>query len=111
MWRIASVTGTSKPKDRLDERNHKARFPVELPWRCIKMHSDKGDIVLEPFSGTFTTGLACEQTGRKCYAIERDPAYCDIAVKRYREFVQDAEICLLRKGEIISLENTGVLKC
>ncbi|GHV07674.1 hypothetical protein FACS1894217_08910 [Clostridia bacterium] len=82
---------------------------VELPWRCIKMHSDKGDIVLEPFSGTFTTGIACEQTGRKCYAIERVPAYCDIAVKRYREFVPDAEICLFRNGAIISLDETGVL--
>ncbi|GHU53724.1 hypothetical protein FACS1894132_06700 [Clostridia bacterium] len=103
LWRILSVQGKK------DKNAHHATFPVELPWRCIKMHSDKGDVVIEPFSGTFTTGIACEQTGRKCYAIERDPAYCDIAVRRYREFVQDAEICLLRGGETISVEDTGVL--
>ena len=86
MWRITSVQGKKDPNA------HHATFPVELPWRCIKMHSDKGDIVLEPFSGTFTTGIACEQTGRRCFAIERDAAYCDIAVKRYRDFAPDAEI-------------------
>ena len=86
LWRIASVTGTSKPKDKLDERNHNARFPVELPWRCIKMHSDKGDAVLEPFCGSGTTIIACEQLGRKCFAIERDETYCDIAINRWETF-------------------------
>jgi len=65
---------------------HPAMFPVELPWRCIKMHSDDGDIVLEPFSGSGTTMIACEQLGRKCYSIERDPVYCDLAVKRWEQF-------------------------
>jgi DNA modification methylase len=103
LWRIVSVQG------KRDKNAHHATFPVELPWRCIKMHSDKGDIVLEPFGGTFTTGIACEQTGRRCFAIERDAAYCDIAVKRYRDFAPDAEICLLRNDEIIPLDQTGVL--
>ena len=65
---------------------HPAMFPVELPWRCIKMHSDEGDIVLEPFSGSGTTMISCEQLGRKCYSIERDPVYCDLAVKRWEQF-------------------------
>ena len=69
MWRITSVQG--KPSN----DHHHATFPVELPWRCIKMHSDKGDIVLEPFSGTFTTGIACEQTERVCYAMEKSETY------------------------------------
>jgi DNA modification methylase len=50
------------------------------------MHSDKGEIVLEPFSGSGTTVIACEQTDRICYAMEREPAYCDLAVKRWEEF-------------------------
>jgi len=86
MWRFASVQGTAKTKDRLDERNHKARFPVELPWRCVKMHSDKGDIVLEPFSGSGTDIIACEQLGRRCFAVERDETYCDIAINRWEQF-------------------------
>jgi DNA modification methylase len=80
MWRILSVQGKK------GNENHHATFPVELPWRCIKMHSDKGDIVLEPFGGTFTTGIACEQTGRICYAMERDPKWVDVSIKRWEEF-------------------------
>ncbi len=67
-------------------KEHPAMFPVELPWRCIKMHSDKGGIVLEPFSGSGTTIIAAEQTERLCYAMELSPVYCDLAVKRWEEF-------------------------
>lgn len=65
---------------------------LELPWRCIKMHSDRGDIVLEPFSGSGTTIIACEQLERVCYAMEKSPEYCDLAVKRWEQFTgQKAE--------------------
>ena len=50
------------------------------------MHSDKGGIVLEPFSGSGTTIIAAEQTERKCYAMELSPVYCDLAVKRWENF-------------------------
>ena len=67
-------------------KEHPAMFPVELPWRCIKMHSDRGGIVLEPFSGSGTTIIAAEQTERCCYAMEISPVYCDLAVRRWEEF-------------------------
>jgi len=67
-------------------KEHPAMFPVELPWRCIKMHSDRYGIVLEPFSGSGTTIIAAEQTDRCCYAMELSPVYCDLAVKRWEEF-------------------------
>ena len=67
-------------------KNHPAMFPVELPWRCIKMHSDIGGIVLEPFSGVGTTIIAAEQTERKCYAMDQSPIYCDLAIKRWEDF-------------------------
>ena len=69
-------------------------LPVELPWRCIKMHSDKGGIVLEPFSGSGTTIIAAEQTERKCYAMELSPVYCDLAVKRWEEFTGEKAVKL-----------------
>ena len=67
-------------------KEHPAMFPVELPWRCIKMHSDKGGIVLEPFCGSGTTIIAAEQTDRVCYAMEKEPIYVDLAVRRWEEF-------------------------
>jgi DNA modification methylase len=107
VWSFPSVQG-GKTSDRLSENNHKARFPVTLPWRCAKMLSDPNNIVLEPFCGTFTTGIACEQLNRKCYAIERDVLYCDISVARFARFAPDAEISLLRDGKIITLSETGL---
>jgi len=102
MWRIISVQGKRDPKA------HHATFPVELPWRCVKMHSDKGNIVLEPFCGSGTTVIACEQTERVCYAMEKKLQYVDICVKRYHEFMPDAEIVLLRNSERIPFAETGV---
>ena len=67
-------------------KEHPAMFPVELPWRCIKMHSDRGGSILEPFSGSGTTIIAAEQTERRCYAMELSPVYCDLAVKRWEVF-------------------------
>lgn len=84
IWEMATVKAN---------KEHPAMYPVELPWRCIKMHSDKGEIVLEPFCGSGTTIIACEQTERVCYAMEKSPEYCDVAVKRWEEFTgQKAEL-------------------
>ena len=73
---------------------HTAMFPVELPWRCIKMHSDKDDNILEPFCGSGTTIIACEQTGRICYAVERDPRYCDVTIDRWEKFTGQKAVLL-----------------
>lgn len=70
-------------------KEHPAMFPVELPWRCIKMHSDPGDIILEPFSGSGTTLIAAHKAERKCYGVELDPKYVDVAVKRYEALTGD----------------------
>lgn len=92
MWRFPSVQGLAKTSGATAVENHHARFPVTLPWRCIKMHSDKGDIILEPFSGTFSTGMACQQLGRRCFAMEISPEYCDISVERFRNEYPDIPI-------------------
>jgi len=73
VWKINTV----KAND-----DHPAMFPVELPERCIKMHSDEGDEVLEPFSGSGTTLVACERLGRKGRAIEIAPKYVAVALER-----------------------------
>lgn len=62
---------------------HPAAYPVELPARVIKMHTREGDTVLDPFGGSGTTLVACEQLGRVCRTIERDPHYCDVIIKRW----------------------------
>lgn len=86
IWKINTVKAN---------KEHPAMFPVELPWRCIKMHSDAGDIIVEPFDGSGTTIIAAEQLGRKCYAMERDPKYVDLAIDRWEKFTgQKAELIM-----------------
>lgn len=64
---------------------HPATFPIELPTRHIESWSKSGDLVLDPFTGSGTTGVACVNTGREFIGIERDPEYFAIAEKRIRE--------------------------
>lgn len=65
---------------------HFATFPVELPLRCIKT-TRPGATVLDPFSGAGTTGEACRRLDRKYIGIDLNPAYHDLAVKRYAQGV------------------------
>lgn len=62
---------------------HPTQKPVELPARAIRNSSKKGDIVFEPFSGSGSTMLACEQLERTCYAMDIDPAYCEATLRRW----------------------------
>ena len=68
---------------RKSETGHSAQKPVECMQRAI--HNHRGD-VYDPFVGSGTTVIAGEQEGRSVYAIEIEPAYIDVSVKRWEEF-------------------------
>ena len=56
-------------------------------------------IVLDPFGGSGSTLIACEQTDRICHTIELDEKFCDVIVKRYIEQVGSAEnVSVIRDG-------------
>src|SRR5205823_5160901 len=63
-------------------RDHPAPYPVELAERLVRMFSFVGDTVLDPFSGTCTTAVACTRSGRNSVGIEVEPHYFDYAHKR-----------------------------
>jgi site-specific DNA-methyltransferase (adenine-specific) len=62
-----------------------APFPLALPMRCINLLSYKGDLVLDPFSGSATTAVAAKKTGRKYIGFELSKNYFDIGNKRLDE--------------------------
>lgn len=64
---------------------HFATFPPEIPRRCILAGCPDGSTVLDPFTGSGTTGMVARQLGRKFVGIELNPDYCDLAVKRIGE--------------------------
>lgn len=64
-------------------KDHKNEKPVSLMARCLRLLTREGDSVADPFAGSGTTLIAAEQLGRKCHAIEIEPAYCDVIVERW----------------------------
>ena len=63
---------------------HPTQKPVELFRRPIAWHTLKGEVCLEPFSGSGTQLVAAEALGRRCFALEVSPAYVDVALKRWQ---------------------------
>jgi len=65
---------------------HFAVFPEKLPELCIKAGSREGDIVLDPFFGSGTTGWVAQRLKRKWLGIELNPEYIEIANKRFNQY-------------------------
>ncbi|RBI85814.1 hypothetical protein DRV85_08830 [Rhodosalinus halophilus] len=76
---------------------HGTQKPVECMRRPMLNNSSPGQAVYEPFAGSGSTLIAAETTGRACQAIELDPAYVDVAVRRWEAFT----------GETALLEGDG----
>jgi len=90
-----TVWEINKPQS--SETGHSTQKPIECMRRPIENNSKPGDAVYEPFSGSGTTIIACETTGRACHAVELDPVYVDTAILRWQAFT----------GEQARLEATG----
>lgn len=84
-------------KPQKSETGHSTQKPIECMRRPIENNSQPGDAIYEPFSGSGTTIIAAEQTGRRCYAMELSPQYVDVAVRRWQQFT----------GKTAVLESTG----
>lgn len=73
-------------KPQKSETGHSTQKPVECMKRPIENNSKVGEFVYEPFSGSGTTIVAGEMTGRRVLAIELNPSYVDVAVLRWQTF-------------------------
>ncbi len=80
------------------QMEHLTAKPVELAVRAIQYSSLAGENVLDLFGGSGSTLIGCEQTGRRAYLMELDPAYCDLIADRFQRFTGQAAI-LERTGE------------
>jgi DNA modification methylase len=85
LWQIPS-------RDQDTDTVHGTQKPVECMRRPILNNSSPGQAVYEPFSGSGTTIIAAETTGRACYALELDPAYVDVAVLRWQGFTGEQAV-------------------
>ena len=76
----ASVWQIDKPHA---AKLHPTMKPVELMARAVSNSTVVGETVLDPFGGSGSTLIACEQTGRKCRMMEIDPRYVDVIITRW----------------------------
>jgi DNA modification methylase len=95
-----------RPKKNAD---HPTMKPVPLVAYPILNSSMTGCIVLDPFGGSGSTLIACEQTKRICYTIELDEKYCDVIAKRYIEQVGGSDnVFLIRDGQKVHFADLEV---
>lgn len=86
-----------KPKKNAE---HPTMKPIALLAYPITNSSMSNTLILDPFGGSGSTLIACEQTDRSCYTIELDEKFCDVIVKRYIEQVgTDKDVSVLRDGK------------
>lgn len=94
LWQIANRNAFGGSQDDTST-DHGTQKPVECMRRPIINHTSAGQAVYDPFVGSGTTIIAAETTGRRCYAMDIDPVYVDVAVGRYAEFCGKPEIIFL----------------
>ena len=76
--------GTPKPSEKKFGK-HPTQKPINLLVRIVMASTDKNDIVLDPFAGSSTTGLASILNSRKFIGIDLEKKYLDLSVKRFKE--------------------------
>lgn len=89
VWRISICQGNERLKDEDGNKLHSTQKPKELLYRVINISSKIGDLVLDPFGGTMTTGAVAKQTGRNFIGIEANKKYCEYGRQRIDSVVEN----------------------
>jgi len=83
-WTLALCTGEERIKGEDGKKAHPTQKPESLLYRVIMAATKPGDVILDPFFGTGTTGAAAKRLGRKFIGIERDETYAKVAETRIK---------------------------
>ncbi|HBY42924.1 MULTISPECIES: site-specific DNA-methyltransferase [Brevundimonas] len=97
-WTLALCTGGERLKDENGDKAHPTQKPEALLHRVLLSASRVGDVVLDPFFGTGTTGAAAKRLGRHFIGIERDETYAKLAEKRIKAVIPAAPEDLVVTG-------------
>jgi modification methylase len=97
-WVLPICTGHERLKDEAGDKAHPTQKPESLLHRALIATTNPGDVILDPFFGTGTTGAVAKMLGRDFIGIEREAAYRKVA---------EARIAKVRKFDASALEITG----
>src|SRR5262245_46162069 len=81
-WMLPICSGNERVKDDLGDKAHPTQKPEALLYRILLACTKPGDVVLDPFFGTGTTGAVARRLGRRWIGIEREPTYVQVARER-----------------------------
>jgi len=87
VWEVPKVT-TGQNRSSRERTPHPAQFPLPVVERIIEVSSNPLDLVLDPFAGSASSGIAASALGRLFLGIEIREEYCALAVSRYKEFAK-----------------------
>lgn len=82
----------SRAKALLDGKEHPTQKPIEVMKWCLERLPPKTNVILDPFMGSGTTGVACQKLGRRFIGIELDPGYFEIACRRITEAMNQPDM-------------------
>jgi DNA modification methylase len=83
VWEVKNLNPHGGNKDE-KQTGHGTQKPVELMRRPILNHTERGDVIYDPFLGSGSTVIAAAQTERVCYGLDIDPKYVDVIVLRWQ---------------------------
>jgi len=98
-WTLPICNGGERLKDDEGKKAHPTQKPESLLYRVILSSTEPGDVVLDPFFGTGTTGAVAKKLGRDYIGIEREDAYIKVAKKRLAAITAGSDIELLQTPE------------
>lgn len=82
VWRVAKE----------QNKEHPVAYPVDLPYRCIAATTDPGDLVLDPYNGSGTSGVAAVSLGRRYVGIEREQKWFDLSCRRIEAALKEPDL-------------------
>ena len=104
VWEIANLNCMGKSKEDGEDRTaHSTQKPIKCMATSIINNTAKGEGVYDPFLGSGTTLIAAEQLERICYGIELSPAYCDIIVERWKNY-------MIKNNKKFTIKKNGIVQ-
>jgi len=90
VWEFPKVTTGAKRSSK-ERTGHPAQFPLQVVERIVRASSNPLEIILDPFAGSCSAGIAAVGLGRMFIGIEKTQDYCDMAIKRYEKFKKEKD--------------------
>lgn len=84
LWQVANLNPITGGDRSEKKTGHGTQKPLELMRRPMLNHTERGDLVYDPFLGSGSTLIAAEELGRRCYGQDIDPAYVDVVITRWQ---------------------------